>query len=1612
MPAPILSVESTIPTVVPKLTLDANRLTNGFWSTAKADGVGPSIRVYGTGATPGFLLPGKKITIPIHYLGLQQPWDFSVNVVNLQVRIRDAGSTEQVNWNDFTANFRPPWMADDAWQAVMGSLSANVGSTWGQFVSMLSDNATALHRLGRTVTDVDELFRFEFLQANGLSPVGTLTSVIDAAMPTPGLTLSFGRSYANTVTERHQVGLFGRGWSAPSLARLEAAADGTVTIYFSADSFRRFLPDTRYVNRYLSSPGDSGVLRRVSTNGPFELKETGGQIMRFHADGKLDFIEDVNGHRITYGHTGNQLTSMTHSSGASLTFTYNAAGLIASIADSAGRTTTYTYDPTNSQLLMVTSPLGTTLYGYYDSAALPPRRYALLSIQSPGGVTQSFDYDARGRLVVRQLNNGAEQVTYTYGTAGQVTVTDATGSANTYFFDHQGRVAREENTVGGFQLYDYDLAGRLIRSTDAQGGTQLFSWCSCGQLVSAKDQLGNTIRFTPGGPQNRPVDFTDARGFKTSYSYDAKGNLLRTTYPDGTIESATYNAAGLVASQTNRRGQAIAFSYNSAGQVTQETFPDNSTVTYAYDARGRMTSAVSPQGTIALTYDTSDRLTRIDYPGGRWLQFSYDAGGRRSQMVDQDGFTVKYTYDVAGRLTALRDATDAIINSYTYDAAGRVIREDKGNGTFSEYSFDAAGRIISITHRDPGGAINSQYGYAYDVLGRRVGMTAPEGAWTYTYDLAGQLTHAVFVSADTNVIPHQDLRYEYDAAGNRTKTVLNGVTTIYTTNPMNQYTSAGSTTFAYDPDGNLIQENNPAGTTTYGYDVQNQLISVNTPGGLWQYEYNPFGNRTASIVNGNRTDYLLDPAGLVNVVGEFDGTGMRTASYVHGIGLEATNRGGTWGYYDFDAIGSAIGISAISGAYINRYAYKPYGEVQYKVEAVSNSFTFIGAMGVAQESDGLLFMRARYFKSSLGRFSSQDPIRLKGGDPNLYGYVKNAPTLVVDPGGMDLASAFKFLQSYSCHSEIIGMELSGQIDPNAGMELEIQTARDTGSGAQEFGRDLTNDLFGPPKLIRLDRGRVGLSKPSDLVVDKGLRIGRSVTGLIEGGMSGCRGYFGPNGPPSGGNPGGSGQSRNVVASDPNEKETAAGFGPQAFIPTNTIIPYKIKFENLGPGSDPVPTQPATAPAQRVEVTDQLSTNLDWTTFQFLDFGFGDTTRFSSGDGTYYFTTIPMTLNNVNFVVEVELSFDAATGLVRAVFQSLDPATGLPPEVLTGFLPPEDGTGIGQGYVSFAIQPLATLATGTELRNIALIRFDGQTIIATNQIDPQDPAAGNDPDKEALNTIDSGSPTSSVQTLPPTSFNPTFDVSWSGSDDMGGSGLRNFDVFVSDNGGPFTLWLTNTTATSAMFVGQRVHSYGFYSVATDNVGIRQMTPTTAQASTMVPYLPPTATIVVNNGATQRSMVSSFTVTFNEAVQFPDGMAAALQLVRTGPDAPTGSVNLAFNSVGNTVEITFDDGVFAPGNAKSLIDGNYTLKLVADKIVGKGGPLDGDGNGMGGDDFILTTHRLFGDADGNRSVTATDFNAFRLVYGTMGGTTFDYNGDNEVSAIDFNEFRLRYGVVLMP
>jgi RHS repeat-associated protein len=600
---------------------------------------------------------------------------------------------------------------------------------------------------------------------------------------------------------------------------------------------------------------------------------------------------------------------------------------------------------------------------------------------------------------------------YTYVSPGVINVADDTGAVTELRFTSTGQIQRITDPLGRVTEFAYDVNDYLSR-IEAPGNTVYqFSYDAQGRLLSQTDPLNQTIGFTYGATGDAVLSVTDQQGRVMQYGYDANGKLTQITYPDGLSETFAYNASGQLVEARERSGDVFQYGYDAAGRLTRKTFDDNTFEAYVYDAKGNLTSVTDVRGGItAMVYDAKDRLTKITYPTGRSLEYAYDSEGRRTQMKDQTGFTVNYAYDAQGRLLGLKNGANESIVTYAYDVTGRLSRETNGNGTYTTYSYDSAGQLLKIGNYKADGTANSVFEYTYDNLGRQATAKTPDGTWSYTYDATGQLTEANFVSTNTQ-IPNQSLSYVYDAAGNRTQTVINGVTTNYTINNLNQYTTVGTATHTYDADGNLISVVDGTRSWTYTYNDENRLIRVVAPEGTWDYEYDPFGNRTASTLNGQRTEYLVDPFGLGNVVGEYGDNGL-VADYVHGIGLVGRFNGSNTGYYDSDFVGSTVGLTNTTGSYINRYAYRPFGENLLTTEGVTNPFEYVGQWGVMDEAHGIDFMRARFYSSQDGRFIQKDPIGLLGGDTNLYRYVGNQSIALVDPTGLACNNPTDFVDDF------------------------------------------------------------------------------------------------------------------------------------------------------------------------------------------------------------------------------------------------------------------------------------------------------------------------------------------------------------------------------------------------------------------------------------------------------------------------------------------------------------------------------------------------------------------------------------------------------------------------
>ncbi|MBI1741617.1 hypothetical protein HYR54_00940 [Candidatus Acetothermia bacterium] len=281
----------------------------------------------------------------------------------------------------------------------------------------------------------------------------------------------------------------------------------------------------------------------------------------------------------------------------------------------------------------------------------------------------------------------------------------------------------------------------------------------------------------------------------------------------------------------------------------------------------------------------------------------------------------------------------------------------------------------------------------------------------------------------------------------------------------------------------------------------------------------------------------------------------------------------------------------------------------------------------------------------------------------------------------------------------------------------------------------------------------------------------------------------------------------VGSTDPNAKIGPQGAGTARYLAANQPLQYEILFENQ---------ETATAPAQEVVITDQLDmTVVDLTTFSLGPISFGDKVL-AVPPGLSDYTTDVDLRPAMNLIVRIAAHLDTTTGLLTWHFTSIDPVTGqLTTDPLGGFLPPNKNPPEGVGGVLYTVMPKQGLSSGSQISNQATIVFDTNSPMNT---------------PVWHNTFDYTKPTSHVHSLPPTEASTNFIVEWSGSDDT--SGIKGYNVFVSENGSPYALWQLNTEVTSATFLGQRGKTYSFYSTATDQAGNQEDIHTSADAVTQV------------------------------------------------------------------------------------------------------------------------------------------------------------------------------------
>ncbi|WP_259469669.1 RHS repeat-associated core domain-containing protein, partial [Pseudomonas savastanoi] len=353
----------------------------------------------------------------------------------------------------------------------------------------------------------------------------------------------------------------------------------------------------------------------------------------------------------------------------------------------------------------------------------------------------------------------------------------------------------------------------------------------------------------------------------------------------------------------------------------------------------------TPQGALAYEYDPLSNLTTLTLPTGQHLNHLYYGSGHLHQM-NLDGQLIsdmerddlhREIYRTQGKLTSC----------FGYDSMGRKAWQYAT--TLPAEKLSQIQNPLIKPERYVEHAYNPIHRrYEYDPAGE-LSRTLDKlrGETQYEYEANGQL-----LARNTGrVVDGEEFRY--DAAANR----LNFNTSRFDHVKDNRLKQWANHEYKYDAWGNLIEK--VVGIVrwqTFTYDCENRLV---------------------------KTETMADTQVESTSSYQYDSLGRRVAK-------QSEIKGHT------DQIGTPLEMTDAEGQIVWQAKYRAWGAVEkLVVNEVEQNLRFQGQYFDVET--GLHYNTFRYYDPEIGRFITQDPIGLDGGD-NLYKYVPN-PTAWVDPWG-------------------------------------------------------------------------------------------------------------------------------------------------------------------------------------------------------------------------------------------------------------------------------------------------------------------------------------------------------------------------------------------------------------------------------------------------------------------------------------------------------------------------------------------------------------------------------------------------------------------------------------
>ena len=568
-----------------------------------------------------------------------------------------------------------------------------------------------------------------------------------------------------------------------------------------------------------------------------------------------------------------QATSTT--AAATELFTYDANGYVASQTDWNGNQTTFVNDvhgqPTTTVEAVGTMQTRTTAVTYLSGFHLPSQ------VVRPG-ITTSFTYDGSGNLLTKTMTDTTTS-SVPYSTNGQNRV--STFTYGNYGLPATAKTARSD--VNGTTTYAYSQ-GALTKITNALSQSVNITNTAGGRPVTVVDANGvtTTLGYDPRQRLTSRAVATAAGTLTTSFGYDAAGNLLSTTLPDGSSLTNTYDTAHRLTKVTDSLGNYTSYTLDGFGDRTQTSvYTSAGTLTWqgtgTFDALGRELVHTAGAGqTTTKTYDSNGNVLTVADGLNHTTTNTYDALNRLSTSTDANGGVTTPVYDTNDRVVSVTDANDNA-TTYVRDGFGDVLQQSSPDSGVSIFHYDSDANLTSKTD-----ALSIVTNQTFDALDRPLTTTYPAHTAenvAYTYDQTGT-GFSFGVGRLTSVTDASGSEARaYDERGNlQIDKHVNGSTTL-----TSAYTYDGASriaSMAY-PDGTLVTYQHDAAGYVSAATAKLPSASSATP--LASISHQPFGPISGvSYGNGVAETWTFDQAYRpTSILDALSGANLQSLTYVY-----------------------------------------------------------------------------------------------------------------------------------------------------------------------------------------------------------------------------------------------------------------------------------------------------------------------------------------------------------------------------------------------------------------------------------------------------------------------------------------------------------------------------------------------------------------------------------------------------------------------------------------------------------------------------------------------------------------------------------------------------------